>query len=110
MEKTKEELLNYALKMYLRGETFRSIMGYLERNTSDQETVKQIIASLDKFEKENKIERHKEKDRPSTINLIMGIIFIAGGAWLTYYLWGRGFVAILPLLLIITGLFAISRR
>ena len=54
MSKTKEELLQYATKMQQRGDTYREIKRYLECNTSDVQTIKDVIAIISEFEKEEK--------------------------------------------------------
>ncbi|MDR3287699.1 MAG: hypothetical protein LBT27_09700 [Prevotellaceae bacterium] len=110
MEKTKEELFEYAIKMFQRGETYRSILGYIKSNTSDEDVIKQIITSLDSLEKENKIKRTNVKESNSFINIFMGIFLIISGIALTYLLWGEGFIAVFPFLLIIAGLFAVYNK
>ncbi|MDR3226843.1 MAG: hypothetical protein LBT56_04135 [Prevotellaceae bacterium] len=110
MEKTKEELLEYAIKMFQRGETYRAILSYIKSNTSDEEVIKQIITNIDSLEKENKIKRTTVKESNSFFNIFMGFFLIVLGITLIYFLWGEGFIAVFPFLLIIAGLFAINNK
>ncbi|MDR1171845.1 MAG: hypothetical protein LBL24_05255 [Bacteroidales bacterium] len=107
MAKTKEELLRYAVKMRQRGDTYYDIKQYLERNASDEETVNAIITIINELEKNAKPVQQKRKDIP-VLNIVLGSGFLILGFVLIFVLWNRGFVSMLPLLLIIIGITALT--
>ena len=106
MSKTKEELLQYAAKMRQRGDTYVEIIRYLERNTSDEQTIKDVINVISELEKLVK-PVEKKKNRP-ILNIILGFGFLIFGFFLIFVLWGRGFVATLPFVMIIIGVTALT--
>ncbi len=109
MVKTKEELLQYALKMRERGDTYRSVINYLNRNTDDEGLKKEIIQEVDRLEKENpgKNQLKPGSDSPSKFSIIMGVLFLGFGAILIPFLWNKGFISTIPFILIGIGVTAL---
>ena len=108
---SKEELLKYALQMRIQGDRYRSILDFLNRNCEDEETVKEVIRTIDKLEKEKKITiqpPQKEKTRISPINLLFGGLFLTFGLILTISLWNQGFISNVPFILIAIGIMALT--
>jgi len=98
---SKEELLNYAIEMRKRGDTYRAMIAYLENNCDDEETVKEIVRTVDKMEKENQIKVQVEKkNKPSFMNITLGVLFLLLGIILMFFLWGKGWVSTVPFILI----------
>jgi len=110
MEKSKEELLKYSIEMRLRGDTYRDMLAYLQRWTNDDKIIKEIIATVDKLEKEQKISTPKYENSASIVSIVLGLTFIIGGIALIFVLWNKGFVASLPIILIVIGFGALSGR
>jgi uncharacterized membrane protein len=108
MAKSKQELLQYAIKMRQRGDTYYYIKQYLERNASDPQTVNDVIALLSELEKVAKPLQKKTSRRVPTLNIVLGIGFVVGGIVLFFMLWEKGFVAVLPFLLVIIGITALA--
>ncbi len=111
MEKTKEEMLNYAVNMRLRGDNYRAILNYLERHTSDQNLINEIINSVDLLEKNNEIKPLIEKkNKLSFINVVLSSVLILLGLYLVFSLWGEGYIATLPFLIIGLGIWTLSGK
>lgn len=107
-EKTKEELVAYAIKMRQRGDRYRSILFYLESNCQDPVLVQEIIGIVDELETKKKIDvDHTQGIKPSNYKL-MGYIFIGAGIFLFVFLWNRGWISTLPVLLIGMGIYGMS--
>ena len=106
MPKTKEELLQYAAKMRQRGDTYFEIKKYLERNASDEQTINDVIAIINELEKVAKPVQ-KKKNVP-ILNIVLGSCFLISGFILLFVLWGQGFVATLPFIMIIIGVTALT--
>lgn len=108
-EISKKELLENAIKIRERGDSFRSVLAYLNRHCKDEEMVGQIIKTINKLEKEQFIKPDIHKPKPSFgISQIMGVACIIGGVYLVFVLWGTGLLAILPFFLIIFGIYGIA--
>jgi len=111
MPKTKKELLEYAIKMRQRGDTYRTIMQYLERNCDEKDVIKEIISSLDLLEKQQHIKVNQSTTQNNLfISKFIGALFIILGIFLIIFLWKQGFIAWLPLGLVIIGLFGITGK
>jgi uncharacterized membrane protein YcjF (UPF0283 family) len=105
MEKSEKELLSYTVKMYQRGDSWRDIVRYLERNTSDKDTIARIVRSMSALDDRNKVK--KRRHTYSLINILVGMALIFVGVFLIWNLWDRGFVALLPCILVFTGIVAL---
>jgi len=105
MALTEQELTEQACRMREQGESYRSIGQYLESTGAEAETVAAVIKNLDKVEKENLV-KPPTKKRVSNTSLVLGSIFMAGGAYLTYRLWGMGWVSTVSILMIGVGFMA----
>jgi hypothetical protein len=105
MGKSEKELLIYAVKMHQRGDSWRDIVGYLERNTDDKDAIARIVKSMDVLDDKDKSKKHRKKY--SLINILAGVALIAIGVFLIWHLWERGFVALLPCILVISGIVAL---
>ena len=106
MPKTTEELLQYAAKMRQRGDTYFEIKRYLERNASDEQTINDVVAIISELEKVAKPVQ-KKKNIP-ILNIVLGSCFLISGFILLFVLWGQGFVATLPFIMIIIGVTALT--
>lgn len=108
MEKTKEELLAYAISMKERGDNYRTIIDYLSKNT-DESTTRGIVKIIDQLEKDNKIQQAQPKESwlPS-LNILFGWLFLISGIVLLFFLWGKGVIATLPFVLMGLGVLALS--
>mgnify|MGYP000459948934 CR=1 FL=1 len=107
--KTKEELYAYAIKMFERGDTYRSIFNYLHNNCEDEKTIEEIVAEIRGLEKEQKISKEKESKGWFDINVIGSVLVICFGAILIHFLWGKGYVSTLPFFVIGLGAYQLSR-
>jgi hypothetical protein len=108
MEKTNQELVDYVIKMRMRGDNYRSIMAYLQRHCENEETVNDIIQLVDQLEKTKKIKPGRaDGSKPSFYNMIFGILFIVSGVLLTLFLWQIGFIWGISLLMIGIGIWAL---
>lgn len=107
--KTKEELLAYAIKMFERGDTYRTIFNYLHNNCEDEKTIEEIVAEIQKLEKEQKIVQEKESKGWIDVNVIGSVLVIFFGAILIHFLWGKGYVSTLPFAVIGLGSFMLLR-
>ena len=108
MSKTKEELRQYAIKMRERGDTLYEIRNYLVRNTSDVQIVQEIIESVGEWEESVKENTIQKKKKIPVINLLLGTFLIISGIVLVIVLWKQGFIAILPIILIVIGIAALT--
>lgn len=111
MEKSKEEMLNYAVNMRLRGDDYRAILNYLERHTSDQHLINEIIDSVDLLEKNNEIKPIVEtNNKLSILNVVLSSVLILLGVFLVFILWGKGIIAVLPFLIIAVGISTFNKK
>ena len=111
MEKTKEEMLNYAVNMRLRGDNYVAILNYLERHTTDKKLINDIINSVDLLEKNNEIKPLVEnKNKLSIINVVLSSVLILFGVSLIFVLWGKGVIAVLPFLIIAVGITTFNKK
>jgi len=110
MEKSKQELLDYSIQMRLRGDTYRDMLAYLKKYTNDEAVIKEIISKVDSLEKTKRIKSPERRTSVSSLSIVLGSIFIVTGIFLIIFLWERGFVASLPILLIVLGFYAFSGK
>jgi len=110
MTKSKEEILEYVFKMRQRGDTYRSILAYINRSTEDQLVRDAIIDTLNAWEKEGKIKISSDdsKNKPYFLSKVLGAIFLFGGIVLLIFTWGSGFVFVLNLSIIGIGIAALT--
>ncbi len=95
--------------MRSRGDTYRSMLGYLQSQTNDKEMISRIISEVDKLEKQKTINPEKpDLSKFSTTNVMMGLILLCGGIILLFFLWGKGWVSTVPFILIGIGLAALT--
>ena len=76
-----EKLTAYAEKMFRRGDSFRDIMNYLDRQGADNQLKNEIIVEIEELAKAGKTAR-EQAGRPRTDSKMMsiwGIIIIIGG-------------------------------
>lgn len=106
---SKEDLLKYAIEMRMRGDTFRSMLGYLEGNCDDRDVINEIITTVDELEKQGKFvpEESKKEGLPKR-NLILGSLFVGGGTVLLVFLWGEGRVSFIPFFIIGVGFLGLT--
>lgn len=109
MEKTKEELMEYAVKMRVRGDTYRSILNYLQMNSSDENLINEIISRIDQLEKKKIISTTPENttEQP-TLNLFIGSFLSFLGIGLIFFLWGKGYLSTVPFLIIGLGVWVLT--
>lgn len=109
MEKTKEELMEYAVKMRVRGDTYRSILNYLQMNSSDENLINEIISRIDQLEKKKIISITPENttEQP-TLNLFIGSFLSFLGIGLIFFLWGKGYLSTVPFLIIGLGAWVLT--
>ena len=109
MEKTKEELLDYAIKMRVRGDTYRSLLNYLQTNYSDKSIVSEIIAHVDQLEKAKSIlPDSQNKTNISGMNIFLGCLCLFSGIVLIFFLWEKGWISTIPFFLMGIGVYALS--
>ncbi len=110
MEKSKEELLAYALKMRERGDRYRSILAYLERECNDQQTIDHVISIVDNMESKKTLKVDKSMGvKPDYTSLIFGSLFIGSGLFLVVFLWEKGWISIIPFILISMGIYGLGK-
>ena len=104
-------MLEYAIQMRLRGDTYRDMLNYLNRHTNDDTIIKDIISKVDNLEKGKRIKApERGRSSISSLSAVLGVIFIVAGIALIFFLWDKGFIASLPIILIIIGFTALSGR
>lgn len=109
IQKTKDELILYAVKMRQRGDRYRSILSYLEKNCENPEQVQEIIAIVDQMETKKILEvDHTQGVKENNTYNIFGYAFIAGGILLMIFLWNKGWVASVPFVMIGMGIYGIK--
>ena len=109
MEKTKEEMMEYAIKMRVRGDDYRSILNYLQLYSSDKNLIDEIISEIDQLEKNKIITSTLENTtEPQTVNLLLGSLFSLSGIVLIFFLWGKGFISTIPFLIIGMGVWVLT--
>ena len=109
MQKTKEEIQEYAIIMRGRGESYRTILNYIKSKTSDEDTITDIISHLDQLEKSNNLKISKEyPGNLSITNTLLGSLFLISGIVLIFFLWGKGFISTIPFMLIGIGMLALT--
>jgi DNA-binding transcriptional MerR regulator len=106
MSKTKEELLQYAIKMRQQGDTLYEIRKYLDRNTSDTQAIKEIITIVSELEED--VSPIQQKKKIPALNLLLGTFLILSGVVLVVILWEQGFVAKLPIVMVVVGIYALT--
>lgn len=110
MEKSKEELLSYSIKILQRGDGYRAVMSYLERYTSDEKIISEIMKSLRTQEKHTEVERCQASEKEkSPERILLGIFLLLLGSFLTFFLWNQGFITKLPIALILIGMGVFSK-
>ena len=101
---SKEQLLEYAIKMRERGDRYTSIINYLNRSTDDEALKTSIIKELDELERSQNLNLPAEpKLTYFTINRIVGLIIMIAGGILMSYLWDLGFISTIPFIIIGVG-------
>ena len=105
--KSKKELLEESLKIYQRGDGFRSIRNYLERNTTDENLIKEIIQIVSNNKDKIEVSEGRANKVPVR-NYIFGSLFLLFGLILLTFLWEKGFIATLPIILMGIGILALT--
>lgn len=93
-ESEKNEIIEYAVKMRERGETYRSIHNYLNQREVDDDLRRLAIAAVSEMEKANGIERprYSSKRKITNVEKICGALIMVVSALSIVYLWGKGWV------------------
>ena len=106
----KEELNSYAVRMRVRGDSYREIKVFLDKNWSNQLDIKAAIAHTKELEK-NKLLVKDPKGKPiSRTNVVMGGLVALFGFVMVILLWNRGWVSFLPFAVIGIGLTGMAKR
>jgi len=107
--KTKEELLEYSVKMLNRGDSFAAIHSYLKRNCDDEQTIKEIFIAVDEIGREQRNQEDTKIDFKDffTYGRIIGLVVVGLGVFLMVTLWDKGFIATLPFVLIGIGVLGV---
>jgi hypothetical protein len=79
----RDKLLNYAMKMIERRDSFYDILLYLDRKGADKELKKEIITKLEEHKKLSESMDQQRRPHPvSTTKIVFGVLFF----FLTLYL------------------------
>lgn len=106
MQKTKEELFTDCAEMKKKGFTTSTILNHLTKHCEDADTRKAILIALNDVEvlPEKKSQSIDDGSRGEfLLNVVMGIVLAIAGIILVIVLWNSGFVASLPIAMIIGG-------
>lgn len=107
-------MLEYAVKMRKRGDTYYAIRSFLDHNSDEEAFKNAVINAVNKLEKEQKIQVEQPiKRKKFPLNLIFGTVFLAGGAVLAVFLWNKGFISTIPFIVMgfgAYGIFADQRK
>ena len=107
MEKTDKELVDYGIKMLKRGDGYRSILTFLRRYRFEEREIDKIIERIKIQENNLKIEKPKSIKNP--LNLILALIFIIGGIFLTILLSNKGYFSLISIGISGIGLMALAK-
>jgi len=107
--KSKKDLLEYVIKMRQRGDSWSAVLGYLKRNCDNEELVKEVFREVDKLDRENNwSSRKNEKNKIPLRSVIFGLFFLLTGFALFGFLWGKGWISIVPIFMIGIGILGIT--
>ncbi len=102
MELNEVDLTIQACSMREQGESYVSIGEYLISTGASTDLISRIIGNLDSMEKDKLVQKPK-RNKSSTTSKLMGIILIIGGVVLAYYIWGKGWISGVSVLLVGLG-------
>lgn len=108
MPRTRNELLEIAIKMREGGDSYRSISQFMAANEVPQETQSGIIRSLDKMEKADDLKLPEKKKKLNT-KVLLNTLFLFIGGIIIYVMYSRG-VGAIPLIIAGVLLIGLSRR
>lgn len=111
MPKSKEQLLAYSYKILSRGDQWKDVIRYLDRQDTPQEMRQAIIDELRELESHQLIP--PEQDHPPQgldLQLLLSLVFIGGGLILFAFLWGQGFLSAIPFIIIALGITGLLKR
>ncbi|MCB0477427.1 MAG: hypothetical protein KDC84_04655 [Crocinitomicaceae bacterium] len=106
---SKKELKEYAIRMFDRGDSYRTIFTYLHNNCESEEEVQSIISSVREHEKKQKTKKENLSEKWFNLNIIIPILLIVFGGIMVNMLWGKGFVSTLPFVVILIGIFTLDK-
>ena len=105
-----QELLDYAIKMRERGDTYRRIDSHVNSNVVDEAEASRILKKVVEME-ENGTLIVEDPNASTGVNteVIIGGVIAGLGVALFFALKGRGFISTLPIVLTGIGAVAIGR-
>ncbi len=108
----KIELITYAHKVLERGDSWRAVRGYLNHKTEDDALKSEVIQALNALERNGHLETPYEiySQKWTTVNTILGFVFVGLGILLFIVLWRRGWIAGFPVVIFAAGLKLLQGR
>lgn len=108
--KSLEQHITKCISILERGDNFIAVHNYLNYQKVSAEDQKKIIAAVQEIQANGHIEIKEPRElRPNhEEDRILGVALILLGLFLIYFLWGKGFVATLPILLVVIGIMALK--
>ncbi len=110
MKKSKNELQAYGLKMLQRGDTFRAVSDFVNKNCDDPQVVADVLIFLTKRKNLPDTNHLQKPNKISAINIILGMCLLVGGIIMLILFWNRGYIIVLPFALIGAGMLAMLRE
>lgn len=106
------ELLEYAKKMRVRGDSYRTILNYLYRQCGDDSPlVDEVMEQLELMEDQSVIAPPPPlKETNKAFRLLMGALFLVGGIIMGILLWDMGWVSTMPFILSGYGVYVLLGR
>ncbi|WP_338794135.1 hypothetical protein [Bernardetia sp. MNP-M8] len=100
----KEKLLKDALILKGYNRSYTDIILHLKAETQDKELMREIVAELEELDK------NKKKGHFLSANLVIGLVCISAGIGLSIFLWDKGYVSTISIILIGVGLLVIGGK
>ncbi len=93
-----------------RGDGYRSILSYLENQTTDAELRKAVIRELDELEKNAQLQLTKESSpKIFSMGVVIGVVLLGLGSALMVHLWNQGWISTLPLVIVGAGFLGLTK-
>lgn len=108
--KTKEEHLKYSKGILQRGDKIKDVIRYLDYQKVDEVTHDEIVNELYQLLEDDQLNDVPEKPKKQfsfSYDLIIGIVFILAGIFFIRPLWDRGFVFLLPFVIVAYGVYKV---
>lgn len=103
-ENSKADLMKEALTLKGYNRSYTDIILHLKAETEDKELIREIVTELEELDK------NKKKGHFLNVNLVIGLICILAGIGLSVFLWGKGYVSTISIILIGVGILTIGGK